>query len=524
MRTALRPYATAGVALVGASIIAVTPIAAPLPEIQMRPVKLVDAWSDLISETTTNLQLIAAGANETEISGVFSALLTNPLGVIGALTNLDPTVTTDLGTLPGTINIELPPGLELALAQLGAEGATLNAINDIVGQLATNPSGAFNTLLEAPATIANAFLNGEDNISLLNGIINIAGFNGILAPLQDVSINLNLPDLLNALGVGDTSLSSLGINLTDLLDQLQLGNLDLGGLFTALGIGDDGLGTLLGNPTLGSLLGDLGLGNLGLGSLSLTNLLGLGLDGNVDLSSLTLDQVLTAFGIEPDLPIVAPLSSFLDALGLGPALSVGLGTELSSLGLLQPILSDLGVVLNAVPGLSGVLGLIGLTPSTLLSLSGFETALNSQTIGSLLTGPDLDLHTTVTNLFDALGVSVPTDLNIGGILVGLGFPADTGALTLNDLLGGLNLDGLSLTTLLNGVNLGDLLGDLSLNGLPLADLPLDLGNLGSLGDLTVSGLLGDLGLGDLATINIDGFGGLGTLLADVIPQQILAAL
>jgi hypothetical protein len=77
---------------------------------------------------------------------------------------------------------------------------------------------------------------------------------------------------------------------------------------------------------------------------------------------------------------------------------------------------------------------------------------------------------------------------------------------------------------LNGVNLGDLLGDLSLNGLPLSDLPLDLGNLGSLGDLTVSGLLGDLGLGDLATINIDGFGGLGTLLADVIPQQILAAL
>ncbi len=55
MQYALRPYATAGVALVGASIIAVTPVAAPLPELQARSVKLVDAWSDLLTDTTTNL-------------------------------------------------------------------------------------------------------------------------------------------------------------------------------------------------------------------------------------------------------------------------------------------------------------------------------------------------------------------------------------------------------------------------------------------------------------------------------------
>jgi hypothetical protein len=87
-------------------------------------------------------------------------------------------------------------------------------------------------------------------------------------------------------------------------------------------------------------------------------------------------------------------------------------------------------------------------------------------------------------------------------------------LTLSDL----NLDDLSLTTLLNGVNLGDLLGDLG-----LSDLPLDLGNVGSLDDPTVSGLLGGRGLGDLATINIENFGGLVTELVDVIPHQILAA-
>lgn len=513
MHNALRPYATAGVALVGASIIAVTPISAPPPEIQMRPVKLVDAWSELLTDTTTNWQLILSGADSSAISELYSQLATNPLGVIEAFANLTPSVATNLTSLPGTINIELPPGLELALADLGASATTFNAIGDVAAQLLSDPSSAS----EGLATILNGYLNGTDNISLLDGAINIAGFNGILAPLQPVSFDLNLPDLLNALGIGNLSLSSLGINLTDLLDQLQLGNLDLGGLFTALGISDDGLGTLLGNPTLSGLLSDLGLGNLGLGSLSLTSLLGL--DGNVDLSSLSLDTVLNAFGIDPTLPIVAPLTTFLDALGLGPALATGLGTELSNVGLLQPLLTDLGGVLNAVPGLAGVLGAIGLTPSTLLSLSSLETALNNDTVGSLLTGPDLDVHTTVISLFDALGVSVPTDLNIGGILEGLGFPADTGALTLSELLGGLNLDDLSLTTLLNGVNLGDLLGDLGLSGLPL-----NLGNLGDLGDLTVGGLLGDLGLGDLATVNIENFGGLVTELVDVIPQQILAAL
>ena len=127
MQHALRPYATAGVALVGASIIAVTPLAVPPPNVQVRPVQLVDAWSDLVTNTTANLDSIVSNADSSDISQVFSALLTNPLGVIGALTNLDPTVTTPAG-LPLTVGVELPPGLELGLAQLGAEGAELTRL------------------------------------------------------------------------------------------------------------------------------------------------------------------------------------------------------------------------------------------------------------------------------------------------------------------------------------------------------------------------------------------------------------
>ena len=106
---ALRPYATVGIALVGASVIAVGPLAPPppAPDVQTRPVQLVDAWSDLITNTTTNLTNIVDNADTSAITGVFSALLSNPLGVIEALTNVDPTVTTTAG-IPLGISVELP--------------------------------------------------------------------------------------------------------------------------------------------------------------------------------------------------------------------------------------------------------------------------------------------------------------------------------------------------------------------------------------------------------------------------------
>ncbi|HEY1842125.1 MAG TPA: hypothetical protein VGG53_18240, partial [Mycobacterium sp.] len=176
MQHVLRPYATAGIALVGASIIAVAPVAPPVPQVQVRPVKLVDAWSDLFTESAANWQNILDGSDSSELAQFYSALLTNPLGVIDAFTNLTPTVTTDIGSLPGQITVELPPGLALGIASLGATGATLTSLHGVVQELMTNPSAAW----EGIATVLNGFLNGQDNISLLNGIIDIPFYNGIL--------------------------------------------------------------------------------------------------------------------------------------------------------------------------------------------------------------------------------------------------------------------------------------------------------------------------------------------------------
>jgi hypothetical protein len=511
MQHVLRPYATAGVALVGASIIAVTPLAVSPPNVQVRQVQLVDAWSDLLTDTTDNLQTIIGNADSSDISSVFSALLTNPLGVISALTNLDPTVTTDTSGLPITVGVELTPALEMGLAQLGAEGATLDAINSVIGQLSADPSNALNILYEGTATILNAGLNGADNVSLLGGIIDIPLFNGLLAPEQSLTVDLNLTDLINALGLGNLGLGSL--NLGDLLNQIGLGDLSLGNLIDDLGLGTKGLGDLLGNPSLGTLLSDLGLGGLTVPSLDLTTVLsGLGLDPTTDLNTLSLDSVLSAFGLNPDISL----------------LNDSLSTVLSDAGLLSGVLSDLnstiGGILNAVPGVGVLLGPL---LDNVLTSGDLTNALSSITVGDLLgvTGGD-----SLTDLLAALGIGdiTPSGLTVGGLLEALGFPSSTGDLTLSGLLGGLGGAGntildTNLGSLLNGLNLDGVLNDLGIADTLLTTLPGTL-DLGDLSNLNLGDLLGDLGLGDLANITVDPFGGLITELVDTVPAQILAAL
>jgi hypothetical protein len=533
---ALRPYATVGIALVGASVIAVGPLAPPppAPNVQTRPVQLVDAWSDLITNTTTNLTNIVDNADTTAISGVFSALLTNPLGVIEALTNVDPTVTTTPG-IPLGISVELPPADEISLSNLGAEIATFQGINEVIGQLASDPSNALSTLIEAPAVIANDYLNGADNVNILDGIINIPVVNGILSPLQPLDIDLNLTDLVNALGLGDLSLSSL--NLSSLLSQIGLGDLTLGNLFDDLGLGSKTLEDLLGNASLGTVLGDLGLSNLDLGNFGIADILSdLGLSGNVDLGSLDLNTVLDAFGINGT--ISTGLSGLLQDLGFGTPgtgfLSEGLGTLLASSSLGDPlsgITSDLNSLLSttleplfsAIPGLSTILGTLGINFGSLLTPADLETDLNNAVnVGDLLGGQSIDED--VSSLLTALGVSVPDNLTVGGILTDLGFGSGVDNLTLSGLLGDLGGLDTGVGSLLGNVTLDQLLTDLGLSDSVLSTLPGVLGNLGDLTNLNLDGLLSDLGLGDLADISVNNFGGLITELADAIPQQILASI
>ncbi|CAJ1498016.1 hypothetical protein MU0083_001821 [[Mycobacterium] kokjensenii] len=521
----ISPYISVGIAVVGSAVIAVTPVAPVAPpqwNADGPGVALATSYGDLFTNTWANVQSIADNTDWSAITDVFGKMFTDPFGVLAAFTSITPTITADL---PLSLTVQLPPGLELAIAGMGAQALASQAFSDAAADLA---AGDFAGLFNAPATIADAYLNGAQNVSLLDGIINIPILNGILAPVQNFEVNLNLLQLLDALGLGNLDLGDL--NLQDLIDQIGLENLTLGNLLDGLGVGDDGLGDLLGLGSgitdLGGLLGFLGLGDLGLGSFSLTGILsGLGLDLDVDLNSLGLDDVLNAFGINTDINL--GLGPFLEALGFGGLLDTSLGSLLGGLsggvltGITGALNSVLGGLINSLPLvgplLSDVLGTVVLTPQNLID------ALNVVTIGDLLGGQSID--ETVGSLLAALGVALPTDdLTIGGILTGLGFADSTGDLTLGGLLGGLGggLLGLDVTGLLNGLDLSDVISALGLD-----DLLLNLGDvLGDLTDLNLGELLDDLGLGnfDLAAVSVGSFGGMVSQLFEVVPQQILDAL
>ncbi|MEB3024076.1 hypothetical protein K6T79_23930, partial [Mycolicibacter sp. MYC098] len=58
MRATIRPYATAGVAIAGAGLIAVTPVSAPVPallNVQSPAVALTGAWDDVLNAASANM-------------------------------------------------------------------------------------------------------------------------------------------------------------------------------------------------------------------------------------------------------------------------------------------------------------------------------------------------------------------------------------------------------------------------------------------------------------------------------------
>src|ERR1700731_4982743 len=87
MQRNLRPWVTTGVVLVGASLIAVTPVATRLPDAQHRPIRLVDYdefdLSQLVSTTEANwsgLETVLGSSNwltDPDISQGLSTVLSD---------------------------------------------------------------------------------------------------------------------------------------------------------------------------------------------------------------------------------------------------------------------------------------------------------------------------------------------------------------------------------------------------------------------------------------------------------------
>ena len=186
---------------------------------------IVGPYASLVTNTVANLQGIGITWTNVTAPALLQAITThtNPQLILTALQTGNPlpiwnaTGQLALGsanllqnlTVPASLSITSlnPPSLAVGiglpeLLAFDALGAPVNAglaaslsgaaILDAVGT--GNPLAAFTAFVDAPANIANAFLNGEQTlpVPLLPGLVADVPFSGLLAPLQPFATTTSL--------------------------------------------------------------------------------------------------------------------------------------------------------------------------------------------------------------------------------------------------------------------------------------------------------------------------------------------
>lgn len=189
MQLALRPYVTTGVAIVGASVIAVAPIVPTPTEVQI-PNPLVQV--DRPVQLTAN-----------EIENAFNQLTFVGAQLVTTLAKLPaPLVAQLLGIPEQEAQALLALGsLGLVGSALSTTGATGTALQDIVDQLGSfDLAGLVNALIGAPATLIDGLVNGGYGADLTPLIA------GLLSPMAAAAAPI-LPILPGGLIRGDFPLS-----------------------------------------------------------------------------------------------------------------------------------------------------------------------------------------------------------------------------------------------------------------------------------------------------------------------------
>jgi hypothetical protein len=203
MQLALRPYITTGIAIVGASVIAVAPIVPTPTEIQIpNPAVQVDRGVELTANE------IEAAVNQI-IFGVTSLgvrVATLPAPLLAPLLGVDTKTASTLLALGA---------LGLAGPLISGPGAIGTAIQDVVNQLGSFDIAALiNALIQAPATIIAGFVNGGfgPNIDSLGLNIGFPFFAGGLIGQLSLGNPPTLPGTFPALqALIATLLGTLGL-------------------------------------------------------------------------------------------------------------------------------------------------------------------------------------------------------------------------------------------------------------------------------------------------------------------------
>jgi len=270
---AVRPYATAGFALVGASVIAISPVAPPPPDAEISPqvrlsavVEPITPWRNVISSADANLAGLAAVWRQ-DPAPVLRQVIANQIGYLRELpnfpaiiqqigANLEAALTapfaTDLGTLepghafafpivteglpeldiPALLPAELQPLLNLTTTYLS--GVLLGLVGPVVGPALElnastqaiighltgdnpDPEAAFSDLINIPAGVADAFLNGGQSLDLTPVLAALGPVLGVELP-EGTKIGVAMGGVLSpggsAFNALDITIEALGFPLT----------------------------------------------------------------------------------------------------------------------------------------------------------------------------------------------------------------------------------------------------------------------------------------------------------------------
>lgn len=510
MQQTLRPYVTTGVAIVGVAVIAVVPAAPQLLDghqaahSQQHAVRLVAGpgdpftpYVDLITNTLSNLQALGSHAFEFPI---LSQFLSDPSGSIAhipdalnLLSNLTPTI--DVGTpgLPLDLTIDLPMWLTRTLAQLGPLMTLTNAAQSIGTQI--SDGNAFAAILGAPATLLNGLLNGTDGIDILG--TNVPLFNGLLVSGQPFDLNMNVGDLVNAVGFGDKTIAdllgdfgnqSMQTLFTDLLNSLGVGGLTPVGLLDQMGVGQESVVNLLmslvdstgmGDESVAALLDQFGYG----GDTTVASLL-IGLLDSSDIGNPTITELLGQFGLG-DATLGSLIKDMLDPTGMGSATLPSLLDPTMTLGgLLTGMVGD-QTFTDMLTGLG--VGDMTLPEAIAMMMGDYGTQTLVELLGQGFLGP-VDPSAPLIDVFQAM---LPPGYDFNDLLTAGDNPV--GLMTIGELVqlganpyGPGTMADMKFTDLLTMVGIGDqTLMDLA--GGPTNP---DASNINKIGNPTLNNLLG----------------------------------
>ncbi|MGV0873347.1 hypothetical protein [Mycolicibacterium sp. XJ879] len=289
MQVAVRSTVTTGVALIGAGVIAVAPVAPPVPEIAATPiysppVALTATYAELFDNTLSSLGYLGNDLFEEGIAPILQQVAVNQLtmvqdlgaaihrlfeasnpvgipatfrtaidqlaagqiqqaaetlstGVILAALPLLPPLQVPINNLVAVIDLipQVIPmvGIGLISPPLSLFQATAEAVQDVVDAVGAGDfTGVVNAFINAPATILNGVINGYPENGFPGLIGPSGGALGVIVDIRDMILGAITPDTANEAEETEATPETAAVTATTTSPALTV-NLDVEAAFPA---------------------------------------------------------------------------------------------------------------------------------------------------------------------------------------------------------------------------------------------------------------------------------------------------